>query len=130
MKINRLRAKDARMTSTANVANLLGAVATVAFVLLSTNATLAQGQLGIDASKAKSEKASNPISVAARSLDTKPDNSSFGGEGLSACNQTEVKSLGLRSPGGKNLVQFDKCYRGRAHNVCLSRALSVMMASL
>jgi len=130
MKITWLRAKDARIISAANFANRLGAVATVAFVLLSANASLAQGQLGTDASKAKSEKAPNPISVAARLLNTKPDNSNFGGEGLSACNQTEVKSLVLRSPGGKNLVQFDKCYKGRAHNVCLSRVLSVIMAGL
>ena len=42
----------------------------------------------------------------------------------------EAKQLGLRSPGGKNLVQFDKCYRGRLHNVCLAKALSVMSSSL
>ena len=42
----------------------------------------------------------------------------------------EAKPLGLRSPGGKHLVQFDKCYRGRLHNVCLAKALSVMFSSL
>jgi hypothetical protein len=130
MKTKWLRLKDSRIASLTSCAHLLGAVATIAFVLLSTNASLAQGQLATDASKMKSEKAPNPISVAARPLNTKPDSSSFGGEGLSACNQTEAKSFGLRSPGGKPLVQFDKCYRGRAHNVCLSKALSVMMASL
>ena len=130
MKINWLRAKDVRIPRWPNCPQLLGAVATVAFLALNMNASLAQGQLAIDASKTKNGKAPNPISVAARPLNTKPDGSSFGGEELSACNQTEVKSLGLRSPGGKNLVQFDKCYRGRAHNVCLSRTLSDTMASL
>jgi hypothetical protein len=130
MKVKWLRAKDSRVTSLARCTHLLGAVATVAFVLLSANASLAQGLLGTDGSKPKAEKAPNPKLLAARPLNTKSDSSSLGGEGLSACNQTEVKSFGLRSPGGKNLVQFDKCYRGRAHNVCLSRALSVMMASL
>ena len=130
MKTKWLGAKDSRVTSLAR-ARLLGAVATVAFVfLLSTNASFAQGLMGTDASKRKGEKAPNPTLQVARPLNTKPDSSSLGGDGLSACNQMEVKSFGLRSPGGKNLVQFDKCYRGRAHNVCLSRALSIMMASL
>jgi hypothetical protein len=130
MKVKWLRAEGSRVTSLARCARLLGAGATVAFVLLSTNASLAQGLLATDASKPKGEKAPNPKLLAARPLNTKPESSSLGGEGVSACNQTEVKSFGLRSPGGKNLVQFDKCYRGRAHNVCLSKALSVMMASL
>jgi hypothetical protein len=60
----------------------------------------------------------------------KPDSSKLGSDGLGACNQMEAKPHGLRAPGGKSLVQFDKCYRGRLHNVCLAKALSVMIANM
>ena len=76
--------------------------------------------------------AAKPLVLAARQnpAQSKPESAKPGNEGLSYCNQMEAKPLGLRSPGGKNLVQFDKCYRGRLHNVCLAKALSVMTSSL
>lgn len=51
-------------------------------------------------------------------------------DGIAFCNQMEAKPLGLKSPNGKSVVQFDKCYRGRLHNVCLAKALTVMISSL
>jgi hypothetical protein len=135
MKIKRTRAnRSPSVTSSASCTILLVAAATVAFSIAGANASLAQGLPGTyeGAAKAKREKAPGPVSLAARQspLQAKPDTSKLGSEGLGACNQMEAKPLGLRAPGGKNLVQFDKCYRGRLHNVCLAKALSVMISGL
>ena len=130
MKIKWLRAKRSPpVTSSASCALLLVAMGIGAFSLASANTSLAQGLLANyqDATKPTREKAPKPTLNLSR---TKPDSSKLGNEGLGSCNQMEAKPLGLRSPGGKSLVQFDKCYRGRLHNVCLAKALSVMSSSL
>jgi hypothetical protein len=126
MKIKRLRA--GRSSPVAISASRVLLVAAVAATGLLVGATGSQAQ-GLQGT---SEKAAKPLVLAARQnpAQTKPENVKPGNEGLSYCNQMEAKPLGLRSPGGKNLVQFDKCYRGRLHNVCLAKALSVMTASL
>lgn len=64
------------------------------------------------------------INAAQTTPAAKPD------DGITYCNQMEAKPLGLKFPNGKSLVQFDKCYRGRLHNHCLAKALSVMFSSL
>jgi hypothetical protein len=131
MKIKQLRARRSLSgTSSASRALLLFVVVTAAFSVASANSSLAQGLPGTYEDPAKPKKA--PISLAARQnpAQIKPDSSKLGSEGLSSCNQMEAKQLGLRSPGGKSLVQFDKCYRGRLHNICLAKALSGMISSL
>ena len=135
MKIKRLRAKrSSSVASSASGGLLLIAAATVAFSLASAKAAQAQGFLGIydNPNKPKLIKApkSNSASADQDVSQAKPDGSKTGSEGLSYCNQIEAKPLGLKSPGGKNLVQFDKCYRGRLHNVCLAKALSTMNSNL
>jgi hypothetical protein len=131
MKIKWIRAKRfLSRRSPASRAVLLFALATAAVSLASANASLAQILPGTFEDPTKPKK--SPISLAARQnpAQIKPDSAKLGSEGLSSCNQMEAKQLGLRSPGGKSLVQFDKCYRGRLHNVCLAKALSVMISSL
>ena len=131
MKIKWLRAKRSPpLTSSASCALLLVAMGIGAFSLASANTSLAQGLLANyqDATKPTREKA--PKLILLNPSRTKPDGSKLGNEGLSSCNQMEAKPLGLRSPGGKSLVQFDKCYRGRLHNICLAKALSGMISSL
>jgi hypothetical protein len=126
MKIKRLRA--GRSSPVAISASRVLLVAAVAATGLLAGATGSQAQ-GLQGA---SEKPAKPLVLAARQnpAQSKPEIVKAGNEGLSYCNQMEAKPLGLRSPGGKNLVQFDKCYRGRLHNVCLAKALSVMTASL
>jgi len=118
------------VTGSASCALLLVAMGTVAFSLASANASLAQGLLAAyeDATKPKLGKA--PKLILLNPSHSEPNSSKLGSGGLSSCNRMEAKPLGLRSPGGKHLVQFDKCYRGRLHNVCLGKALSVMFSSL
>jgi hypothetical protein len=103
---------------------------TFAFTLASANGSLAQGLLAAyeDATKPKLGKA--PKLILLNPSYTKPDSSKLGSESLRSCNQMEAKPLGLRSPGGKQLVQFDRCYRGRLHNVCVGKALSVLFSAL
>lgn len=126
MKIKRLSARRASPVASSASRALLVAAAVAAGVLVGATGLQAQGLPG------SSEKAAKPLVLAARQTpaQSKPETAKPGNEGLSYCNQMEAKPLGLRSPGGKNLVQFDKCYRGRLHNVCLAKALSVMTASL
>src|SRR5438128_464826 len=106
MKIKRLRA--GRSSPVAISASRVLLVAAVAATGLLVGATGSQAQ-GLQGT---SEKAAKPLVLAARQnpAQTKPENVKPGNEGLSYCNQMEAKPLGLRSPGGKNLVQFDKCY--------------------
>lgn len=125
MKINRLCAKrSSPVASSASRILLVAAAVAATSLLAGATGSQAQGLQGTSAPK--------PLVLAARQnpAQTKPEISKPGNEGLGYCNQMEAKPLGLRSPGGKNLVQFDKCYRGRLHNVCLAKALSVMIASL
>ena len=130
MKIKQARAQRSLfVTSSTGCAFLLVASATVVFSLANANSPLAQGLPATygTATKQKREKDANPVSLTARQG---PDSSKLGSESLGACNQMEAKPHGLRAPGGKSLVQFDKCYRGGLHNVCLAKALSVMVASM
>jgi len=114
----------------AGCALLLVAVGTFAFSCASAKASLAQGLLAAyeDANKPKLGKA--PKLILLNPSHSEPNSSKLGSGGLSSCNRMEAKPLGLRSPGGKHLVQFDKCYRGRLHSVCLAKALSMMSSSL
>ena len=133
MKIKWLRTKSSSLVASSTSGGLLlVAAATFAFSLVSANASQAQGFLGTyeNPNKPKLVKAPKSISASADQnlSQSKPD--STGSEGLSYCNQMESKPLGLKWPGGKNSVQFDKCYRGRLHNICLTKALSAMNSNL
>jgi hypothetical protein len=77
----------------------LGAVATVAFILLSSNASLAQGLLGADLPKPKREKAANSTLLSARSSAGRPDNLKLDGDGVNSCNQIEADRLPLDRQG-------------------------------
>lgn len=109
----------------------LAVAAIVALGLLAPVAATAQGLLGAPEAPAKQKKPNRAVNVAAaQPHQSKADNSKPVDDALAYCNQMEAKQLSLRAPGGKALVQFDKCYRGRLHNQCLAKALSVMYASL
>jgi hypothetical protein len=126
MKIKWLRVKRfPPVTSSASCALLLVAMGT--FALASANASVAQGLMANYQDTAKPTREKAPKQILLNPSRIKPDSSKLGND---SCNQMEAKQLGLRSPGGKSLVQFDKCYKGRLHNVCLAKALSVMSSSL
>lgn len=99
--------------------------AVVAVALSLGTAGIASAQTALDpASHQKRVTRTGSINPAQSTPVSKPD------DGIAYCNQMEAKPLGLKSPGGKSLVSFDKCYRGRLHNHCLAKALSVMFSSL
>lgn len=108
----------------------LVAAAAIALVAWAGSAD-AQGLLGFDGTPQKKQ---NRAPVTTGSLPKGPaadeKAASNVNDGLAFCNQMEAKQLSLKSPNGKNVVQFDKCYRGRLHNVCLAKALTVMITSL
>ena len=105
------------------------AVALVAFVAYA-GAAQAQGILGLD-SPAQKKYNRPPITTGALPKTGAEEKAATNvSDGLAFCNQMEAKQLSLKSPNGKNVVQFDKCYRGRLHNVCLAKALTVMITSL
>jgi hypothetical protein len=131
MKIKSFISKRSSLVAgSSSCALLLVAMGTFALSLASANASLAQGLLAAyeDATKPRLGKA--PKLILLNPSHAKPDSSNLGSENLRFCNQMDAKPLGLRSPGGKNLVQFDRCYRGRLHSVCVGKALSVMFSSL
>ena len=132
MTIKRTRAKRSPSVTSSAGCVLLLVAATAVLSLASASASLAQGLPAGYESATKQKREANQASLAARqgASNGKPDSSKLGSDGLGICNQMEAKPHGLRAPGGKSLVQFDKCYRGRLHNVCLAKALSVMIASM
>jgi hypothetical protein len=133
MKIKRSCAKHClSVARSVRCAPLLVAVAAAVLSIASANASLAQGLPATYESATKQKREANPVSLTARqnASNGKSDNLRPNNDGLVACNQMEAKPHGLRAPGGKSLVQFDKCYRGRLHNVCLAKALSVMIAGM
>ncbi len=104
---------------------------TAAALSIGVGTASAQGIFEGNGKQKRERPARNPIttgSIPSASTPVKED--AMAADGLTYCNQMESKPLGLKSPGGKSLVQFDKCYRGRLHNVCLAKALSVMITSL
>jgi len=100
-------------------------VLTIAMV----GAASAQGLMGLDSGTPKKR---SPITTGSipKTVAAEDKTASNANDGLAFCNQMEAKPLSLKSPNGKNVVQFDKCYRGRLHNVCLAKALTVMITSL
>ena len=125
-----MRAKAANSLCTLRRPGAVLAATLVAFVAL-TGAASAQGILGLDG-PAQKKHTRAPITTGSlpkmgSGEDKQASNLS---DGLAFCNQMEAKQLSLKSPNGKNVVQFDKCYRGRLHNVCLAKALTVMITSL
>ncbi len=103
----------------------------IAAVFLGASGAGAQGILGLDTPQKKHVNRA-PITTGALPKTGSGEEKavSNASDGLAFCNQMEAKQLSLKAPNGKNVVQFDKCYRGRLHNVCLAKALTVMITSL
>lgn len=123
--VNRLWNSDAR-------SGLLRATAAALVALVTfTGGVSAQGILGLDAPPQKKHNRA-PITTGSLPKTSGADEKAASNvsDGLAFCNQMEAKQLSLKSPNGKSVVQFDKCYRGRLHNVCLAKALTVMISSL
>lgn len=106
------------------------AAAAVVACFAVTGPASAQSILGLDGPAQK--KYTRPLTTGALPKTGGPEEKQATNvnDGLAFCNQMETKQLSLKSPNGKNVVQFDKCYRGRLHNVCLAKALTVMISSL
>lgn len=126
--------KTARPHTSAKAARALRALPLMAAVIVlglaAPGESRAQGLLGGAEAPAKQKRAQRPVPAAVEPPQSKADSPKHTDDGVSYCNQMEAKQLSLKAPGGKSLVQFDKCYRGRLHNHCLAKALSVMYSSL
>jgi hypothetical protein len=123
-----MRAKAVNKVRIQSGVTRLAAIALVAFVACA-GAANAQGILGLDSPQKKHVNRA-PVTTGALPKTGDEKAVSNASDGLAFCNQMEAKQLSLKSPNGKNVVQFDKCYRGRLHNVCLAKALTVMISSL
>jgi hypothetical protein len=58
------------------------------------------------------------------------DNTSALGQALAACNQDAAVQEAFTLPGLKGEVTLDRCYKGRAHLICVFTALSTEATSL
>jgi Tfp pilus assembly protein PilV len=58
------------------------------------------------------------------------DNTSALGQALTACNQNTADQEAFTLPGLKGEVTLDRCYKGRAHLICVFTALSTEAKSL
>jgi hypothetical protein len=58
------------------------------------------------------------------------DNASALGQALAACNQGVAVQEAFTLPGLKGEVTLDRCYKGRAHEICVFTALSTEAKSL
>jgi hypothetical protein len=58
------------------------------------------------------------------------DKTSALGQALAACNQESDLQEGLTLPGPKGEITLDRCYKGRAHLVCVFKTLSTEARSL
>jgi len=109
-------------------------VGLAAFIALAGSAAAAQAQgiLGLDTPAQKKANRAAPLTTGSlpKTSPVEEKAATNVSDGLAFCNQMEAKQLSLKSPNGKSVVQFDKCYRGRLHNVCLAKALTVMITSL
>lgn len=124
-----MRAKAANTLCSMRRPGAILAATLLAVMTLSTTAG-AQGILGLDGQAQKKYNRGPATTGSLPKTGAAEEKSSHVNDGLAFCNQMEAKQLSLKSPNGKNVVQFDKCYRGRLHNVCLAKALTVMITSL
>jgi hypothetical protein len=69
-----------------------------------------------------------PVPVALPSPEI--DKTSVLGQALAACNQDAAVQEAFTLPGLKNEVTLDRCYKGRAHLICVFTALSTEAKSL
>ncbi len=72
----------------------------------------------------------SPMNTATLTAPAVIDNTSALGQAVSACNQNDAEQETFVLPGPKGEITLDRCYKGRAHLLCLFNALSTEASAL